>query len=73
MILNPLTGTEVVKNDKDFLDRLRKVQLEENDILISSDIVSMFTNIDREQACKVIEQKLILDETFPNRTSLSPG
>ncbi len=71
-ILKPLMGADGVKNDRDFLQKLRTVKLEKNDILVSFDVVSMFTNIDSEKACDLVHQRLRADDTLHERTSLKP-
>ena len=47
---------------------MRKIHLEDDEVLASFDISSLFTNI----AVEVIQERLMEDETLPERTDLSP-
>ena len=51
---------------------MEQIKLGENDILVSFDIVSLFTNVSVKEACIIAKEKLLLNSTLPQRTSLSP-
>ncbi len=61
----------MVKNNQDVLERLKHVHLDNDDILVSFDVVSMFTKIETPKACEIIHTKLLQDLELNRRTSLS--
>ena len=46
--------------------------IEPDEVLLSFDVVSLFTNVPTELACRVAEERLSTDDTLGDRTSLSP-
>ena len=72
-LLNPLMGqTEHhLQNSKDLKKKLEDVQLQEGEILISHDIVSLFTNVPIQESLNVIRSRLEQDDTLKDRTRLS--
>jgi hypothetical protein len=71
-IFNPLAGHKksFVKNSEHFIEILDRFKIQGADILISFNVVSLFTNVPIIEALQVIRNKLSLDETHPNRSSL---
>jgi hypothetical protein len=45
--------------------------LRENEVLVSFDVVSLFTNIPTDLAIDVARRRLLADETLPDRTNLT--
>jgi hypothetical protein len=74
-IFNPLAGhTEsFVRNSKPFIEILDKLKVQRTDILVSFYVVSLFTNVPISEALQVIRNKLSLDDTLPNQSSLQIG
>ena len=72
-LLNPLMGKTQhhLQNSKDLKKKLENVTLKEDEILISHDIVSLFTNVPIQEALSVIRTRLENDDTLKNRTRLS--
>jgi hypothetical protein len=60
-ILKPVVGkTEHhVVNFKEFVTRMEQIRLGKNDILVSFDIVSLFTNVPVEEACNIAKERLV--------------
>ena len=56
-LLKPTIGKTqyFVKNTADFVDEIRNVVLEEDEIMNSHDVVSLFTNVPIKDALKAIE------------------
>ena len=74
-ILKPVVGKSEhhVVNSKEFVTKMEHIRLiSENDILVSFDVVSLFTNVPVEEACIIAKERLLLDSTLPQRTNLSP-
>ena len=46
--------------------------IEPDEVLLSFDVISLFTNIPTELACRVAEEHLSTDDTLGDRTGLSP-
>ena len=59
-------------NSKELVTKMEQIRLSENDILVRFDVVSLFTNFPVEEACIIAKERLLLDSTLPQRTSLSP-
>ncbi len=73
-ILNPLKRSEFsIKNATDFLERLNNVQISDQTIVFSLDVVSLFTCVPVDLACQHINEALEKDENLHLRTSLSPS
>ena len=73
-ILKPVVGkTEHhVVNSKEFVTKMEQIRLGKNDILVSFDVVSLFTNVPVEEACNIAIERLLSDITLSQRTNLSP-
>ena len=65
-ILSPLadrTGTHV-KNSAEFAQKIREVELMEGDVMISFDVVSLFTKVPIDGALQVISTLLAQDDSL---------
>ena len=71
-ILSPLTGntTSTVKNSSHFVQQLREVQVDQDDTLVSFDVVSLFTKVPIDEAMEVVAMRLKDDDTLVERTSI---
>ena len=74
MILSPLADKtpSFVKDSSEFARRMRETRFDENDRLVSFDVVSLFTKVPIAEAIDVIAEHLHQDETLGDRTTLSP-
>jgi len=72
-ILSPLVGNTPshVKNSTKFAEFISQQSVAPGEILLSFDVVSLFTNVQVELACRVAEERLSTDETLGDLTSLS--
>ncbi|KAJ8019162.1 hypothetical protein HOLleu_42440 [Holothuria leucospilota] len=72
-ILPPLSGKRMsyIKNSQHFVERAKKISIETTDILVSFDVVSLFTNVPINDACKLIGDRLQADTTLHNRTQMT--
>lgn len=69
--LSPLGNTDShVTNSSEVASLIQEVNLAEEDIQVSFDVVSLFTCVPVELAVEVANQRLSLDEDLPNHTSL---
>ena len=73
-ILKPFVGKSehYVVNSKEFITKIEQTKLDEDEILVSFDVVSLFTNVPVDEACNIAKERLLLDNTLHLRTTLSP-
>ena len=71
-ILSPLAGysNSFVKNSAEFAQEVRDMELGEEDVLLSFDVVSLFTRVPVDEALEVIAQRLQHDHSVAKRTTL---
>ena len=58
-ILKPLVGKSEhhVVNSKEFITKIEQTKLDEDEILVSFDVVSLFTNVSIDEACNICYSK----------------
>ena len=61
-----------VRNSKHFVEVMTGLRVEEDEMLVSFDVSSLFTYVPIDEAVQVIRDRLRGDETLVNRTTLSP-
>ena len=74
-ILSPLVGNSEhhVRNSTDFAKFITAQTVKEDEVLVSFDVVSLFTRIPTNLAVQVACQRLQDDPSLPERTSLTPS
>ena len=72
-LLTPLAGkTEHhLKNSKHLAEVVKDIKLEEDEVLVSHDVVALFPSIPIPEAMKIIRKRLEEDTTLAKRTNLS--
>lgn len=72
-ILNPLVGktSHNVTNSSSLIKEIKNIHLDLNDILISFDVVSLFTNVPIDENLEIVKRKLLADTSLYSRTNLS--
>jgi hypothetical protein len=72
-ILSPLVGKNSfsVKNSYEFVDFLKRSSFRPNDIMVSFDVISLFTKIPISLAIEVVKEMLDADDSLKDRTLLS--
>ena len=72
-LLRPLMGNTPshVHNSTTFAEEVRTRRALETDILVSYDVISLYTKVPLAQSLDIIMQKLEADDTLINRTNLS--
>ena len=72
-ILAPLQNSNgySISNSSQFIDKIVNTTIDEDEIMVSFDVVSLFTAIPVEKACERIRTKRETDVTLPSRTKLT--
>ena len=72
-ILSPLASCSfsAVRNSKEFFSFIQTQQLEEDEVLVSFDVISLFTKVATALALEVVQQHLTSDGTLQECTSLT--
>ena len=73
-ILSPLTGKSyyTVTNSSHFVSTISHERIQENEVMVSFDVESLFTNVPIEGAVKAALCKLENDPGLADRTNLTP-
>ena len=71
-ILTPLAGStrSFIKNSAHFVERIRELDLEKDDCLVSFDVVSLFTKVPVDEAIAEISRRLKEDGDLIDRTPI---
>ena len=71
-ILKPLVGSSPhhSKNTGDFIQQIKEVKLQADEIITSYDVSALFTSVPVEDATKIIQRKLELDQQLHLRTKM---
>ena len=59
-----------IKNTADFVEKLKNATIEEDEIMVSFDIKSLFTSVPVDQAEIAVQEALRNDEELQERTNL---
>ena len=72
-IVKPLAGdtSHNVFNSATFVDEIKDIHLNDNDIFVSFDVISIFTNVPVDETCGIVKRKLLAENQLASRTSLS--
>ena len=72
-ILSPMAGrtSSYMINSAHFVETIKKTEVGAGDILVSFDVISLFTKIPIDEAMEVLRQKLQDDTTLYDRTPIS--
>ena len=71
-VLNPLAGKtpSFVKDSKHLVNILKEVQTEEQDIMVSFDVESLFTNVPTDETLEILKELLDKDDSLSSRTPI---
>ena len=60
----------LIINTQDFINQLKEVTLQEDDVLVSDDVKSLFTSVSVQAAMDAIRSLLEADQTFEERNKI---
>jgi hypothetical protein len=71
-ILKPLIGNSEyhVQNSKDLADCMGTLYIKQDEVLVSHDVVSLFTNTPIQSTLEIVKRRLEEDEELSDRTNL---
>ena len=74
-IIKPLVGRSPhhVNNNKDFLDCIKNIKLQQDECIMSYDVTALFTSIPIDSAIKTIQKHLEEDKDLSKRTNMTVG
>ena len=69
-ILRPLVGTSgrILQNTHDLVESMENIELQEDELMVSYDVKSLFTSIPVEETILICERKLKQDPTLEDRS-----
>ena len=56
-----------------FVEAMRGIKVQDDEVMASYDVLSLFTNVPVDESVHIIRSKLQDDETLEDRTPLSPN
>ena len=62
-----------MKNAKHFSEMISSEVVSEQEVMVSFDVQSLFTNVPIDKALEVINRRLTEDGTLEDRSTLTPG
>lgn len=73
-ILTRMTGhtNSFIKNSAHFVEELRNWRLDQDDLMVSFDVKSLFTNVPIDDVLIILMERLQYDETLGDRTTMDP-
>ena len=71
-ILKPLVGSSPnhIKNTGDFIQQIKQMKLQADEIITSYDVSALFTSVPIEAAINIIQRRLELDQQLHSRTNM---
>lgn len=72
-IISPLMGntSSFVKNSRHFSEVVSSESITDNEVMVSFDVQSLFTNVPVGHTLQIIQERLLRDETLEDRTTLT--
>ena len=72
-IFKPLVGntSQNVFDSATCVDEIKDIHLDDSDISVKFDVISLFTNVPVDEACAIIKRELLTDNQLASHTSLS--
>ena len=61
-----------IKNSDQFATLIQDLTLQPDDIMVSFDVVSLFTNVPTSDATTIAKDRLLADPSLKDRTDLTP-
>ena len=71
--MSPIVGktNSYIRNSSHFVDRILEIELQEVDRLVIFDVKSLFTMVPIDDSLRIIRDRLVVDDTLDERTTLT--
>ena len=57
-----------VRKTARFIENIKEIQVEDDEVMISFDVKSLFTSVPRDEAVSAVEEMLVADQSFTSKT-----
>lgn len=71
-ILKTYTSSDHCKNSKEFSEYIRNIRIEDDEVMVSFDVTSLYTNVPISDTLNIINNLINADQQFSTKTKIPP-